>query len=170
MGYTGLGFSELVSGLCRHGDRFFELCVFADDIIDIQKIAKGNDSCRTKISDTKDERFFFKSGNNEYSVCILRKDGVARLSRASGPYCSGIENLASVQSLAKISIATAMNKKGKGWMPGLVLGMLIGDTILGGKARRILPLRFDLHSKEWCAYDGGLVAWLKSEFLKPYQK
>ena len=51
-----------------------------------------------------------------------------------------------------------------------ILAMLVGDQIGDPvrppeRNRRIFPLQFDARTREWSAYDGGLVPWLKEQLL-----
>lgn len=50
---------------------------------------------------------------------------------------------------------------------GKILALLVGESI--GEPtncnRRILPLQFDTRTREWSAYDSGLVSWMKEQLL-----
>lgn len=52
-----------------------------------------------------------------------------------------------------------------GALAGGLFGLLIGGAVAGsaGGATRIFTLKFEPESRQWLAYDGGLVPWVKEQ-------
>jgi hypothetical protein len=61
--------------------------------------------------------------------------------------------------------AAADAQKGGGLLGGTLLGLLVGATLGSGAeaARRVFALAYDSAAREWRAYDGGLLRWMKDQ-------
>lgn len=47
----------------------------------------------------------------------------------------------------------------------LALGLLVGEPIGTGTARRIFAVEFDPRTRQWAPYDGALLMWMKERLL-----
>jgi hypothetical protein len=164
-----LTLADLVAGLNSHGDRYGELAVFANDLAEVKTLEKGEVPDGVVPVDAEGKTFFYTHEGALYRLQIS-EDGFARISRRGATEArTDVAGPAVVGALAGTAIGSAVSKKGEGWAAGLVLGLLAGAMLGSGgerPARRVLTMRFDPDSRSWCAYDGGLVAWMKSE-LQP---
>lgn len=113
--------------------------------------------------DDAGQKFIYAQDGKTF-VLELSEDGVARLRRPTGaPQPTGA---AVAGALAGAAIGTAATKKRDGWSTGLVLGFLAGAVPESQQEPdRVFTIRFDSDAGEWVGYDGGLVPWMKSEFL-----
>jgi hypothetical protein len=158
-----LTLAELVDGLTRLDDIFFRLDVFADDV---EGLDPDRPSDRLRRMQPTSEQYFFEERNREFAL-TLSDEGIVRVTRVED--ATAVESEEVTPEIHR-AIATARRKKGAGWPSGLVLGIgvggLIGEPGPGPRPRRMLTMRFDPEKRTWSAYDGGLVTWLKSEFLR----
>ncbi len=158
-----LTLADLAAGLDAFGDRYKELDVFADDVAEIERLKDGELPTGVAALDDAGQKFIYAQDGKTF-VLELSEDGVARLRRPTrAPQPSGD---AVAGALAGAAIGTAAVKKGDGWSTGLVLGLLAGAVLDSQQEpERVFTIRFASDAGEWVGYDGGLVPWMKSEFL-----
>lgn len=88
-------------------------------------------------------------------------DGVVQFSRFAAQPTSSNEAL--VGALVGGAIGAANSKKGDGLLAGALLGLLVGKILEPTRQpERVFTVRYDAGSRDWVAYDGGLVNWLKT--------
>lgn len=159
-----LTLTDLVAGLDDLGERYYALGAFADDIVEVQQLSRGESPGALSPLDAEGCRFAYAHQGATF-VLEIGDDGVVQLRRPAsqlpaahaGP-CLG--------TVAGEAIGTAQTKKGRGWPLGLVLGLLSGGPLGPGKTtRHVFTMRFDPETREWLGYDGGLLRWMKSELL-----
>ena len=154
--FTGpphLTISDLVGAFSAYRGRFSEIFTFADDLKEVVALGKGEKPARIF---PRGACFSITEGSQTYELKLF-KGGIVRL-KEGAPSSNGMP--VEVQHI----IEEARVKKGYGWDGMLILGMFARpqDHKL---FKRILTLRFDIDSRRWLPYDGGLVTWMKSEFL-----
>ena len=157
----------------RHGPRYNELVVFADDLAELTQLRIGELPLELTPLDQVGQRFTFRDRGKPF-ILEVSESGIARMqSIKSGKVPSSAMKQMQDEALGAVSSAALRNavaKKGGGWAAGLVLGLLLGDPLPGESgSRRVLALRFDAAKKRWGAYDGGLVGWMKRE-LAPIEE
>ncbi|MCA9707647.1 MAG: hypothetical protein KDK70_17490 [Myxococcales bacterium] len=151
----------------RKGPRYTELVVFADDLEEVAALRVGELPLDLTPLDHAGQRFTFRDQGKVFSFEISEA-GTARLAtdNSKNPPSSAMQAMQdeALSAVASAALRNAVAKKGGGWAPGLVLGMLLGESLPGDSgSRRVLTLRFDSVKKRWSAYDGGLVRWMKRE-------
>lgn len=161
-----LTLADLVGGLTKYGAQYTEINVFADDVHEIHDLRAGEPARTLRPLDAVGRRFLFEHAGCRYHL-ELDERGVATVRRPD-PDVGSIAVGTAFGGMAGAAIGSAASKKGEGWAAGLFLGMLAGATLAATSSqakppRRVLTMRFDPEARNWVAYDGGLVAWMKSE-------
>ncbi len=151
----------------RHGSRYNELVVFADDLAEITQLRIGELPLELTPLDHAGQRFTFRDQGKPF-ILAVNESGTARLQavKSAKPPSSAMKQMQdeALGAVSSAALRNAVAKKGGGWAAGLVLGLLLGDPLPGDSgSRRVFALRFDQAKKRWAAYDGGLVGWLKRE-------
>lgn len=157
---------DLVRGLEQFGGRYEALDVFADDLVELKT---GQPVSGLRAADETGRRFVLSVGGKAYRLELF-DEGVVRLRKTSEE--AGVAGVAALGGGAGMAIgAAATTKKGEGAAAGLILGLLAG-AIIGSATqqpaapRRVFTLRFDPAVREWLAYDGALVGWMKQQLAR----
>jgi len=151
----------------RHGARYSELVVFADDLAELTQLRIGELPLELTPLDQVGQRFTFREQGRPF-ILEVSEAGTARLQTVTGdkPPSSAMKQMQdeALGAVSSAALRNAVAKKGGGWAAGLVLGLMLGEPLSDDSAsRRVLALRFDAAKKRWSAYDGGLVRWMKRE-------
>ena len=157
--------TDLVTGLISRGTRYSELVVFADDLSEVAQLRIGELPLELTPLDHAGVHFSFNERGQTFKLEIS-EDGVARLTKLEGQVKKRtvLQDEAPHGAVPSAALRTAVAKKGDGWAAGLVLGLLVGPQIPGSaRSRRVLTVRFHGSDRNWKAYDGGLVRWMKRE-------
>ena len=163
-----LKLAELAAGLLKYGARYAEIHAFADDIDEIRQLYQDSPPPNLRPADVEGRVFSYEHEGTRF-VVELSDNGVVKLRRDEERPHDGNQTAgaAITGGVAGAAIGAATSKKGDGWAAGLVLGLLAGAMLGSGSSqdapRRVLTMRFDPESRQWQAYDGGLVNWMKSE-------
>lgn len=155
-----LKLADLVPGLEYFGERYVALGIFADDI---EELLENKGVQGLEMLDEDGLRFRFAAGSKSYDLALFPEAGVARLSRA-GDVKLRAQAEAVPGKKAEEAITAARRKKGAAAGKGLLLGLLEGKQMPSG-AWRVFTLAFDPTQREWQAYSGGLVQWMKRNLL-----
>lgn len=155
---------DLAAGLDDLGDRYYALGVFADDVVEVQQLERGDVPSGLASLDPEGHRFAYVHQGTTL-VLEVGRDGVVQLRRPADSLSASHFGPTS-NSHAAEAIRTAQIKKGRGWPFGLVLGLLSGGPLGPSKiTRHVFTMRFEPETREWLGYDGGLLRWMKSELL-----
>lgn len=171
-----LKLTDLVIGLTTgHGPRYSELVVFADDLEEVAQLRIGELPLDLTPLDHAGQRFAYREQGKAYRLEISEQ-GYARLKvdKSRNPPSSAMKQMQdeALGAVSSAALRTAVSKKGGGWAPGLILGMLLGPPLPPpAQSRRVFTIRYDNDTtkKRWEAYDGGLVSWMKHE-LAPVEE
>lgn len=164
-----LKLADLVVGLDRFGQGYKSIRAFADDLREALPTAPAVAGLR-KLDD-EGRTFLLAHGGRDYHIEVLAEaGGVVRLERATVRHA--VEGPAA-QRLGGSNVAKARLHayllRGEGAEASPVLGLLVGEPLIRGAGpdapRRILPLQFEVSSRQWRPYTGGLVPWLKQQML-----
>ncbi len=145
---------DLLRALETFGDRYHAVVVFADDL---------SERARQDVAGA-----VVQEGDRAYCFRVFPDHGVVRLERLlpSNPPSMGLERVLSG------AITAAVRQRGEGAGGKAPLGLLVGG-VLGTTdpsvppARRVFAMELDPHSREWAAYGGSLLRWMKSQLLSP---
>jgi len=168
-----LTFADIVQGLNRFRGRYHAIDVFADDV---RELAEGALVPGLALDPQNPNHGAFHSPDgNVYALTLFPDKGILRFSRLRQPEATQASGPAVASALAGAAVGTvlaAKNKKGEGAAVGLLLGLLVGAALEPGASsprtpQRIFTMRFDPLSREWQAYDGGLVTWAANELFIP---
>jgi hypothetical protein len=169
-----LTFADLVQGLNRFRNRYLAIDVFADDVREL--VERAPVPGLELDPRNPNHGVFHSPDGNVYGLSIFPDKGVLRFSRLRPPETAQASGQAAVAGAlagtAAGAILAAKNKKGEGAAAGLLLGLLVGAALEPGASsprtpQRIFTMRFDPLSREWQAYDGGLVTWAANELFIP---
>lgn len=148
-----------LAALLKRFPRYSAVEVFASDI---QEVLDAEASKRwpegVKQLETS-SAFSVDVDGAPYRFEIL-PNGVVRFSKAGSPATAS--NAALVGALVGGAIGASNSKKGDGAIAGMLLGLLVGKMLEPRSTDRVFTVRFDGESRDWVAYDGGLVNWLKT--------
>lgn len=167
---------DLVLGLERFRGRYEAIDVFADDVSEAHSAEpvaglRALDAERLRFRYTVPEEK--PHAGHSYDVELFPDAGVVCMSRVTqappAPPVAVGEVLTGQH--ATDAVNSARRHRGEGAAEDLVLGLLVG-AVLGTSTtpnapRRVFTLRFDASLREWRAYDGGLVPWMKEHLLPP---
>ncbi|MCU0656757.1 MAG: hypothetical protein MUF64_16340 [Polyangiaceae bacterium] len=168
-----LTFADIVQGLNRFRSRYDAIDVFADDV---RELAEGTPVLGLALDPQNPNHGVFHSRDgNAYALALFPDRGILRLSRLHQPEATQAGDPALVGAFAGAvagTVLAAKNKKGEGAAVGLLLGLLVGAAFEPRASsphapQRIFTMRFDPLSREWQAYDGGLVTWAANELFLP---
>jgi hypothetical protein len=151
-----LNLSNLVSALNQFS-RYHAIDVFADDLAELREPAPAG----LRPLDLEGRRFHVTHRGADFILEVFAKEGVARLSKPTGPSAVAGNNL-ELYGIANEAIEAAGQRKGDAWLDGLLLALLIGES-LGGGVRRVFALAYDRGAGQWRPYDGGLLRWMKGQ-------
>lgn len=159
---------DMVRGLERFGDRYQAIDVFADNV---KELHTGETVEGLSKLDEIGRQYSLSMKDKLYRLELFPDAGIVRLVRTrQTPRAQTVIAGALIGGLAGATMGAATEIK-EGMGAGLVLGLLAG-AVLGGvldssssvpHPRRVFTLRFDQDSREWRAYDGGLVRWMKKQ-------
>ena len=119
-------------------------------------------------------RFEWKRGAKNYHVVLYQEQGVLRLELPRRDVLERIARTALVGSAGAgvgalvATLANATEKKGSAAQFGLLLGLVVGavaEWADASKPQRVFALEFDPRRREWMAYDGGLMHWMRQRLL-----
>lgn len=165
-----LELADLVEALEWFDDRYEVMVVFADDLAPLERL-------HVRATTLADEHiqpveptgaFHLDERGAPYLLEVLANQGTARLTRGVVAPRVASNDARSLEVIDS-SIATASSKKGIA--PGVLLGMLVGASLVGnpspkpGEPRRVFTLSFDVSLRRWEPYDGGLMGWMKRELV-----
>jgi hypothetical protein len=157
-----LTLDDLAKGLIEFSDAYFALDVFASDVVELD-----DPSTRAALTQRPDRSFEFERRDRRFNLRVFDHLGVARVT-----FAESMET-AAVTGAAGVAIGAATARKGEelgGAAIGLLVGLLVGAAIgapAPKNARRVFALAFDPNSRQWRAYDGGLVRWVKRHLGSP---
>ena len=157
-----LSLSNLVAAL-EQFPAYHAIDVFADDLGELRERSLP-DSLRPL--DAQGRNFLVAKQGTNFKLEIFPEQGVARLSRNGvPPAATGAFSGALAGGLIGAAVDAAGKQKGAGLLGGVLLGLLVGASLGGaaGDARRVFALTYDHASKQWRAYDGGLLRWMKDQ-------
>lgn len=147
---------DLVNALEEFGERYHAVDVFADSL---------SESAKEDV-----RRGITRVDGSEYSFTVFPKHGVVRLTRGVPDGSATVVGMAAGAALGA-AIAAASNQRGEGVFVGALLGLLVGG-MLGAAVepeirvpRRVFAMELNPGSREWVAYDGSLLRWMKERLL-----
>jgi len=159
-----LHLNDLVDALSlfKNG-RYHTIAVFADDVASLALLQQR----QSPESTASDVHRLSVMVNEKNFLLSVSAEGVVRLSRSTLPKPAGQGVF--ISGFLEHAIRRARAKKGASGVPG-IFGVLIGPSINGtpssdtepGEPRFVFVVQFD-STRQWIAYDGGLVRWLKEE-------
>ncbi len=163
-----LTLQDLVAGLDRFGSAYHAIDVFADDV---EELRAGAPIRGLQSLGVDGRRFVYSlPDGRSYELLVFPAEGVVRLARPSADAGTYAGEGAALGAVAGTAIGAASTRKGEGAAVGLLLGLLVGVAIGVSSSkepapRRVFTLSFDPATREWQAYDGGLVPWMKEQLL-----
>ncbi|MDI1433873.1 hypothetical protein [Polyangium sorediatum] len=171
-----LTLSDLVSGLEEFGERYHALDVFVHDVEGLKRALDGEvEPGFEPIEGVGPVAFSIPYNGKHYRLTVFAEQGVARLTREEGVRAEVLTS-AAIGSAVGGAVGVAASPRPQvqefAALAGMVLGLLVGAAIGAAVAdsnapRRVFALRFDPQMKEWRAYDGGLVRWMKERLAAP---
>jgi len=156
MTHPQLDVADLVRALTLFQEkRYHAVDVFADDLSDAAKRVV--------------ERGTYEQEGRAYRFGVFRELGVVRFEQAS---TSNAAAVAVAGALIGGAVSAAAKQKGDGILGGALLGLLVGGVLgsvdaSNNAVRRVFALQFDPATREWTAYDGALLRWMKDRLLVP---
>ena len=150
-----LEIDELINALETFGTRYHAVDVFADDLSEraLKIVELGS----------------YDRDGKGYRFSVYEEHGVVRAQRAEG---SNAVAGAVAGTAIGAAVAAAAKQKPEGIFGGALLGLLVGAAL--GQAtqeykppRRVFALQLDPSTRQWVAYDGSLLRWMKSRLLAP---
>lgn len=149
-----LEIEDLIAGLMLFGrDRYHAVEVFADDL------------SKTALEGVQAEPVIKRDGR-AFRFTVFEDRGVVRLEALDA---ANVREVAALGAALGVAVSAARREKGEGMIGGALLGMLIGGLIgaasEGNKPRRVFAMKFDPARREWMAYDGALLRWMKDRLL-----
>lgn len=109
-----------------------------------------------------ERRYLLTRGGKMFLLEIFAEKNVLRFGRADDPVIQAPALGAAAGAVigAKLSEDSLL-----GALAGGLFGLLVGKAISGGAsgAARVFTLKFEPESRQWLAYDGGLVPWVKEQ-------
>ena len=156
MTHPQLEVADLVRALMLFQEKRYQAVdVFADDL---------SDAAKRVVEDGA-----FEQGGRSYRFSVFREPGVVRLEQVSA---SNVAAVAVAGALIGGAVSAASRQKGDGVLGGALLGLLVGGFLgsastPGNAVRRVFALEFDPTTREWTAYDGALLRWMKDRLLVP---
>ncbi len=170
-----LTLSDLVSGLEEFGDRYHALDVFVHDVEGLDRALNREEVEGLQlIEGVGPVAFAIGIGGKRYRLTVFAEQGVARLTREQGvrpEFLTGAAIGSAVGGAVGAAASRPQNQE-LAALAGMVFGLLVGAAVGAAMAdssasRRVFALRFDAEAKEWRAYDGGLVRWMKERLAAP---
>ena len=151
-----LEIEDLLAGLSLFGSgRYHAVEVFADDL--------SEDAQRQVAPKPVIER-----NGKTFKFTVFAERGVVRLEVAKP---SSIGPGAVVGAAVGTAAAAAAREKGEALLGGALLGLLVGGFIGaasdGNRPQRVFAMQFDPSTRQWRAYDGTLLRWMKERLLVP---
>ena len=152
---TLLETSDLVNALETFGDRYHAVDVFADDL---------SDNAKNDIN-----LGFIQRSGRTYRFAVFGQHGVVRFERFT-VQSSGFEGLIAGAAIGS-AVAVAMKQRGEGVLLGALLGLLIGGALSSStetdrpRTRKVFAMELDPQTREWAAYDGSMLRWMKERLL-----
>ena len=157
-----LTLDNLVAGLETFADRYHALDVFMADVAEIRALADGVLVDGLFPDPANAEALLFQR-DRWYRLQLYPADGVARLTRVAAEVPP--DNAAGPAVLG--GVLGALIGSGTGLLLGLLVGAALGAPADAPPARRVFALCFDPARRDWVAYDGGLVRWMKERLAPP---
>jgi len=161
-----LSIPDLVQGLESFRGKYNALDVFADDVAELLSAAK--EGYPDGWSPLEKGLFQVHVAGKPYYVRVFDDAGVVRVAREPERVTGRVGTGGAVGALAGAAIVAATSKKGEGLVGGALLGLLVGAALGAATGsepapHRVFTMQFDPLSRQWKAYTGGLVRWMKSE-------
>ena len=104
-------------------------------------------------------------GGRIFQLDWFPERNVLRLRRSTQ---TGNASVAGVGAAAGAAIGAAVSdQKSAGVLVGALLGLLVGSAIGATGETRVFTLALEPQSRQWLAYDGGLVPWMKEQLFVP---
>lgn len=134
----------------------------------------GDDAPTQFENDAAWPRFEFERASTTYHVVLHEEQGVLRLERPRPDVIARFGRTALAGAAGAgvgallATLANATEKKGSAAQLGLLLGLVVGAVAEGAAAsapQRVFALEFDPRRREWLAYDGGLLHWMRERLL-----
>lgn len=158
-----LSFRDLQNALGQFSARYDAVEVFADDVEEIGELARGGAPAGVHRTSPDGRTLLVAIDGSHFRATLDIAGGMLRFSREPTP--PKVLELGSLGAVAGATLAAATSKKGDAWVAGLIVGLLAGATIAVATTptppRRVFTMQFDPDTRQWLAYDGGLVPWLK---------
>jgi hypothetical protein len=175
MNRSGLNIMEITVGLAQFGERYHAIDLFADDVQEVEQLRSGEFPAGLTPIDPEGRRFHIQLGEkNPHQLEIYPDTGRTRVmhgfARTENENDFNLDSAHGYSGdIAQTAIKTALLRKGNCWPSGLVLALLNGHAIGAGpqSARRVCAISFDPKRRNWNAYDGGLLRWMKNELTFP---
>lgn len=175
---SNLTLSDLAAGLEKFGDRYSALDVFTHDVQGLEQLLDGQPysgfSESNGIVKHETNVFSFSHGNQRYRFVVFPEHGVVRVTRNGGVRSETMAGAALGTAVGGVVGAAVSRPQDQeiaalaGMALGLLMGGVIGATVADSNApRRVFALRFDAEKKQWRAYDGGLIRWMKERLARP---
>lgn len=170
-----LTLSDLAAGLEKFGDRYSALDVFTHDVQGLDQLLAGQQSPESSgLVKVGANIFSFSHGNRLYNFVVFPDYGVARVTRNGGMRPEAMAGAALGTAMGGVVGAAVSRPQDQeiAALAGMALGLLIGGVIGSALAdanppRRVFTLRFDADKRQWQAYDGGLIRWMKQRLAGP---
>lgn len=170
-----LTLSDLAAGLEKFGDRYSALDVFTHDVQELEQLIEGQQVPESSgIIKHGPNVFSFPYGNQRYQFVVFPDHGVVRVTRNGGIRPETMAGAALGTAMGGVVGAAVSRPQAQeiAALAGMALGLLVGGVIGAAVAdanppRRVFALRFDADKKQWIAYDGGLVRWMKERLARP---
>ena len=167
---------DLVAGLEEFGDRYQALDVFVHDVADLERALQGEHVAGLQpIEGVQPASFAFSEAGGNYLLTVFADHGVARVTREQGILAQTMMGAAigsAVGGAFGAAVASRPQSHEIAALAGMALGLLIGGVLGATVAdshppRLVFALRFDPDTKQWRAYDGGLIRWMKERLAAP---
>jgi len=147
---------DLVDVLGMFGDRYHLVNVFADDLSDgsMEDVHKGA----------------FTENDRVYRFTVFPMAGVMSLHRWA---CSGPSDASKIdEAIISQAITTARKQRGQGFLRENLFALLVGGVLgnptqVESRIYRVFAMKMNTERREWMAYDGGLLRWMKVKLLAP---
>lgn len=163
-----LTLDDLAAGLLSFSDTYLALDVFAQDVGELES---ESTMAAAGLVPRADGSLDFERRGKRFNMRLFQDLGVVRVTGAGQPPAP--VPAPAVTGAAGAAIGAAVAKRGEGMggaAVGLLLGLLVGAALgepSRNAPRRVFALRFDPDTREWRAYDGGLVRWMKEQLGPP---
>jgi hypothetical protein len=173
---SSLTIPDLAAGLDEFGETYSALDVFAHDVRGLEQLVAGEQVPGLDgIAPIGPNAFSFSHGQKQYRLVVFPNHGVVRVTRDGNMRTETMVGAAfgtAVGGAVGAAVSSRPQSQEIAALAGMALGLLIGGVIGAAVAdskapRRVFALRFDPNAKQWRAYDGGLIRWMKERLAGP---